>query len=86
MNNHDHYDHYDHDANLDLPGTVEHQVGLPLLAATGKTLGAPYLGGRIEILIVIVILIVMIVILILIILIMMIAIVIVIMTRFVFIR
>ena len=76
MNNHDHYDHYDHDANLDLPGTVEHQVGLPLLAATGKTLGAPHLEIAIAILIVVIV--------ILMILIMMIAILIVIM--FVFIR
>ena len=67
---HDGHDHYGHDANLDLPGTVEHQVGLPLLAATGKTLGAPHLGGRIEIAILIV----------------MIVIVIMIMIRFVFIR
>ena len=70
---------YDHDANLDLPGTVEHQVGLPLLAATGKTLGAPHLGGRIEIAIVVIIIATVIVI-------MMIAIVIAIMIMFVFIR
>ena len=81
MNNHD---HYDHDANLDLPGTVEHQVGLPLLAATGKTLGAPHLGGRIAIAILFLILIVQIVILM--ILIMMIVILILIMVMFVFIR
>ena len=59
MNNHDHCDHYDHDANLDLPGTVEHQVGLPLLAATGKTLGAPHLGRRIAILILILMILIM---------------------------
>ena len=81
MNNHDHYDHYDHDANLDLPGTVEHQVGLPLLAATGKTLGAPHLGGRIEIFIAMIVIIKIATVIV----IMMIAIVIVIVTRFVFI-